>query len=304
MPISKNQLVVNPGQSALCFPSAKVNFGLRILGKRPDGYHDLQTVMLPIGWHDTLEIERVSGRLESGGKHLMQAHGLPISGGEQSNLVVRAFHMLDEKFDLPATAFHLVKCVPMGAGLGGGSSDGAAALQGLNALYELGLSPNELMGFAAELGSDCPFFIGGKPAKISGRGEQVQPWTAEEWAQLGGYSIALVCPGAHVNTADAFRALDLQAGQASMEVADSWMEFSGTPVEQWGPLIVNDFMPIISSSHPEIETALSMLKDAGALWTSLSGSGSTVFGVFESTPDRPTVPGGWPKDWHWWAGAL
>lgn len=300
-------MIVNDRRSALVFPPAKLNLGLRILGRREDGFHALETAMIPIGWHDTLEIERVQGRLESGEKWNLACFGMPIPGGDRGNLVVRAYEILDAEFDLPATAFHLVKTIPMGAGLGGGSSDGAHALMGLNVLYGLGLDRKALAEFAGVLGSDCPFFIGDRPAWVSGRGDEVRPWNMEDRIGLEGCFVAVIFPGVHVNTAEAFADLDAGAFEEPERVnaaetgSETWSGALKGPAAEWGEQLANDFQPHVSGHHPEIGRAIEMLKREGALWAMMSGSGSTVFGLFDQRPARPTDL---PETWRWWAGAL
>jgi len=296
-----SRVIVNEGRSALTFPQAKLNLGLRVLGTRDDGFHDIQTAMLPIAWHDSLEIQRVQGRLEGDLKCELQCHGLPIPGGVRGNLIVRAYELLDAAFDLPATAFHLVKTLPIGAGLGGGSSDGAHALMGLNALYDLQIERKALAEFSAELGSDCPFFLGNGPAWVTGRGDNVQPWIAKNLRALSGFAVAVIFPAVHVDTAAAFAQLDSLRQADRPRAIETWQEAFDGPAGGWGDKLSNDFQAIVANEHPEIGQALNLLKRAGALWSMMSGSGSTVFGLFDRVPARPA---GLPASWHWWAGTI
>jgi len=206
------------------FPNCKINLGLRIIRKRNDGYHDLETVFYPIPLTDALEVIRVSG---ADTDIAFQSSGLPISGDSTNNLCVKAYQLLKKDFpQLGSVQMHLHKVIPMGAGLGGGSSDGAFALQLINDLFHLQLSKEQLIGYALQLGSDCPFFILNQPCFASGRGEKMEPVALD----LSGYHFAIVNPGIHVNTGWAFSQLQLdKPKQLFFTVTTGQAKTVGTP---------------------------------------------------------------------------
>lgn len=254
------------------FPNAKINLGLNIVRKRGDGYHDLETIFYPVLIKDVLEVIRSD-------EFSFSASGLPISGSSNDNLCVKAFNLLKADFpDLPNIQTHLLKAIPMGAGLGGGSADGAFMLKMLNDKFQLELSTEQLMGYALQLGSDCPFFIINKPCFGTGRGEVLEPISLD----LSGYKFVLVNPGIHVSTAAAFSQL------VPKDPVKSIRQLIEQPVETWKYELVNDFEMPVFNQHPVLADIKQQLYDAGAAYASMSGSGSTLFGMFEK--DKFEIP--------------
>jgi 4-diphosphocytidyl-2-C-methyl-D-erythritol kinase len=254
----------------IVFPPCKINLGLYVTGKREDGFHAISSVFYPVSFCDALEIIQVSGE---DGMFEFSSSGLEIPGVTDGNLVVKAYKLLDALYGLPAVKIHLHKVIPMGAGLGGGSSDGAWALRLLNDLFQLQIPQEELMNLAANLGSDCPFFIFDEPCAVSGRGEVLSPFSLP----LDGYSICLVNPGIHISTAQAFQSVKIE------DAPENWMKQLQTQPENW--MFQNAFEFGIEAIHPEINQIKQKLKDEGALYTSMTGTGSTVFGIFKQKPN-------------------
>ena len=253
------------------FPPAKLNLGLHITGKRDDGFHDLESVFLPIGWSDILEV--VLDEEVPQGQARFEWTGLTIPGNTDDNLVARAHKRLAEAFDLPGVSIHLHKVLPMGGGVGGGSADGTYTLRALNAVCNLGLSSDALMAHAAELGSDCPFFVQDAAALVRGRGEIVESLHGELPLRDGWVVVAN--PGIHISTAEAFG--DVTPTPRSTD----WNALTTTPVTAWGDLIQNDFEVGARQRHPEVGHLIDVLAQAGAAHAQMTGSGSTVFGLFE-----------------------
>lgn len=251
------------------FPNCKINLGLRILRKRTDGYHDLETVFLPIAVHDMLEvIPHPSGKDAA---VTIQLSGQPIPGDAQTNLVIKAWQLLKKDHpSLPAVQFHLHKTLPPGAGLGAGSADAAFALTILNQRFELNISSQQLAAYALQLGSDVPFFLLNRPAYATGRGEQLTPVELD----LSGYSVLLVHPRIHVSTAQAFSQL------TPAVPAEALPALLQQPIDTWKHSIVNDFEKPVFAQHPAIARIKTQLYEAGAVYASMSGSGSSVFGLF------------------------
>ncbi|HEX7585784.1 MAG TPA: 4-(cytidine 5'-diphospho)-2-C-methyl-D-erythritol kinase [Prolixibacteraceae bacterium] len=251
----------------IAFPNAKINIGLYITEKRPDGFHNLETIFFPVGWSDVLEfVESEELRFTTS--------GIDISGDPEANLVMKAYRLLKKDFVLPALKIHLHKQIPFGAGLGGGSSDGAFMLQLLNKVYDLKLSEEKLLGYAAVLGSDCPFFILNKPVFATGRGEVMNIINIA----LNGKFILLVKPPVEVSTAKAFQLVTPKKSTVSLP------ELLQLPVEEWKENIVNQFESSVFQQYPEIEAVRQQLYDRGAIYASMSGSGSCVFGLFRELP--------------------
>ena len=252
----------------IAFPNCKINLGLNVIAKRSDGYHDLQTILLPVPVNDTLEIipsEKTSLALT----------GLQIEGAPGSNLCIKAYELLRSKFSLPPVQIHLHKVIPAGSGLGGGSSDAAFTLQLLNQKFNLGLALNELIDLAAELGSDCPFFILNRPAYGTGRGDMLQPL---DLSQLNPYFGLIVSPGLHISTAWAFQQI------VPKPSAEPLREVIKNPLANWKLILGNDFEEPVFGLYPELSEIKAQLYKAGALYASLSGSGSALYGLFETLP--------------------
>jgi 4-diphosphocytidyl-2-C-methyl-D-erythritol kinase len=273
--------------SRVAFPNAKVNLGLQVRERRADGFHRLDSLFVPVPWCDTLEL--VTPGTASG--CTLHLHGDPVEGHATDNLIHKAWTLLADRHGLPAVDFHLIKSIPSGAGLGGGSADGAFALSLLNAHFELGLSTAELEALAAQLGSDCPFFICNTPARVTGRGEHIAPIDL----RLTGWHIVLLNPGIHIPTAAAFGWVtpnDARPGLGTM---------AGSGPEDWDGQLLNDFTSLAAERHPIIGDALRTLRDSGATFADMSGSGSTVFGFFREAPS-PTLTTGLPSGWRSWTG--
>lgn len=253
----------------VCFPNCKINLGLHITGKRPDGFHSLETVFYPVGLTDIMEI--ISAASLS-----FQSTGLSIPGTADSNLCLKAYHLLKKDFpDLPPVKIYLHKTIPMGAGLGGGSADGAFALQLLNNKYKLNLSNNQLISYAAELGSDCPFFILNQACYATGRGEILEPIALD----LSAWHFVLVNPGIHIPTKWAFE--QITPGPSGKDLK----AIMQLPVENWKEQLSNDFEAPIAKAHSVIQEIKHELYAAGASYAAMSGSGSTVFGLFREKPE-------------------
>ncbi len=256
----------------LVFPNAKINLGLNILAKRNDGFHDIATVFYPIGLSDILEIsESETGKVE------WVNTGLTVDCEAEKNLVVKAYQLLNEQFNLPAVTLHLHKVVPFGAGLGGGSADAAFALVALNAYFSLGLSKAELAAKAACLGSDCAFFVYNEPCVASGRGEILSPIELS----LKGKHILLLTPEVHVSTATAYAGVTPNVPQLLPS------EIVKMDISQWKHELKNDFEASVFQKFPELKYWRDKLYDEGAVYASMSGSGSSLFGIFDRTP--PTL---------------
>lgn len=254
-------------------PCAKINLGLNIVGKRPDGYHNLQTVFYPVPLFDTLEI------VEADETRLFVNSSLADEDPER-NLVVRAYRLLEKSFQLPPVHIHLQKSIPMQAGMGGGSSDGAYTLRLLNDLFHLQLSTPQLQQMAAGLGADCPFFIEATPAYGEGIGEQLSPIALD----LSGLTIVVVKPPIAVSTREAFALIHPQL--PARNCRDIVMQ----PIATWRESLANDFEQSIFAQYPEIAAIKHSLYDHGALYAAMSGSGSSVFGLFDGRPQLPHYP--------------
>jgi len=261
----------------LFFPNCKINLGLKITGKRADGYHNIATVFFPVPFNDVIEI--IDNKEHSDGIEFTQS-GIPIVGDQKDNLCIKAWQLLKNDFPkLPSVKLHLHKAIPMGAGLGGGSADGAATLLLLNQKYLLNISEIQLLSYALQLGSDCPFFIINKPCLGSGRGELLQPISLN----LKGYQLVVVNPGIHVNTGWAFSQLNLDANTVNDNALtiESLSNIILGDMVNWKDELKNDFEQPVFEKFPAIEVIKNTLYEKGAVYASMSGSGSTVFGIFK-----------------------
>ncbi len=265
------------------FPNAKINLGLNIIGKRSDGFHNLQTVFYPIDLKDVLEIVENKDKNDIS----FSQSGLIINGEASNNLCIKAYHLLKNKYPtLPSIKLHLHKSIPMGAGLGGGSADAAFTLDLLNHKFNLGISQEELMDYALTLGSDCPFFLVNKPCLAFGRGEEIQ----EISLSLSQYAIAIINPGIHINTGLAFRELIFCQEQTEL------MKAILNPISTWKETITNDFETPVFKTYPEIGALKESLYNSGALYASMSGSGSTVYGIFK---ERINLENKFPESYYY-----
>lgn len=253
-------------------PVAKINLGLNVVERRPDGYHNLETVFYPVPLCDTLEVE-VGGKSDDG--CTLTLGGVPVEGDPRRNLVVRAYDLLHHDFpQMGSVRANLFKQIPTQAGMGGGSSDCAAMLVVLNRLFELHLTEEQLIGYAARLGADCPFFIVGQPAYAEGIGERLQPIDLD----LSSYWIAIVRPDIPVPTKEAFSLITPQRPAKNCRIIVS------QPVDTWRNELLNDFEYSVFALHPEIGALKERLYDLGADYAAMSGSGSAVFGLFRGEP--------------------
>lgn len=260
----------------ILFPNCKINLGLHIGQKRPDSFHDLQTVFYPIPLNDALEMVHGSEGQTVGVE--LTVSGLEVDGLPEDNICVKAYQLLKADHpQLPPVRIHLHKQIPMGAGLGGGSANGAFALRLLDQKFALRLSQEQLISYAARLGSDCPFFIINMPCFGAGRGELLTPIELD----LGAYDLVLVNPAIHVPTGWAFGQLDKERKQEQVT------DIIRLPVAEWRNRLTNDFEGPVFREYPQIGAIKERLYEAGADYAAMSGSGSTVFGLFkkEATPD-------------------
>lgn len=254
-----------------CFPIAKINLGLNVVERRPDGYHNLETVFYPVSIQDALEVQSMDAAFPSSVDCDLKVTNLSIEGDEQRNLVVRAYHLLKQDFpQLPRVHAHLYKNIPTQAGMGGGSSDCAFMLRLLNEQYRLGLSQQQLIDYAARLGADCPFFILSSPSYAEGIGERLQPITLN----LSGWHLAVVRPDIPVPTKEAFSFIKPQ------KPLKNCRDIVAQPVETWRYELTNDFEQSVFVLHPEIAAIKQRLYQLGATYAAMSGSGSAVFGLF------------------------
>jgi 4-diphosphocytidyl-2-C-methyl-D-erythritol kinase len=267
----------------ISFPNAKINLGLHITSKRKDGYHDIETCMVPIPLFDALEMI-----IDKRGE--WNYSGLPIPGEAKDNLILKAERLLKKDLPgLPNLNIHLHKNIPMGAGLGGGSADGAFALKLMNNLFDLHLDDYFLEEYAAVLGSDCPFFIQNTPQIGRGRGEILEPIDLS----LKGVHLVLVNPGIHVGTKEAYAGVIPSTPIVQLEevLADR---------SRWKDELVNDFEPSIFQNHPDIRKIKEKLYDSGAFYAAMSGSGSSVFGLFDEKPSGLS----WKEEYFIFEGEL
>ncbi|MEO5976985.1 MAG: 4-(cytidine 5'-diphospho)-2-C-methyl-D-erythritol kinase [Chryseolinea sp.] len=251
----------------VAFPPCKINLGLHVVRKRTDGYHELETCFYPIPWTDVLEIIPAA-------ETAFASSGIVIPGDPSSNLCLKAYRLLREDFEIPPIKIHLHKVIPTGAGLGGGSSDGAFTLRMLNAIFSLNIAEKRLMEYASVLGSDCAFFIQDQPMLGTGRGEVLIP----SLFSLNGKYIVLINPNVHVSTADAF------GGIVPAIPKHSLVTLLDNDISSWKDALKNDFESNVFRKHPRIGELKDVLYKSGALYASMTGSGSTVYGIFVSDP--------------------
>lgn len=270
----------------IVFPNCKINLGLHITGKRNDGYHNIATVFYPVPIKDALEIIHTSEPGPLSQHVIFSQSGIPVDGEAQSNLCVKAWELLKKDFpDLPAIQLHLHKAIPMGAGLGGGSADGALTLLLLNEKFSLKLSREALLAYSLQLGSDCPFFIINQPCIASGRGEILEELPT---LSLAGYRLVIVNPGIHINTGWAFTQLTISPvdTESAGNITDQLKAIIAQPVTDWKHVLINDFEKHVFEQYPAIADIKTLLYEKGALYASMSGSGSTVYGIFRDiAPD-------------------
>ena len=255
----------------ITFPIAKINLGLNVVERRPDGYHNLETVFYPVPIKDALELTPMDPQFPSPTDCDIKVTNLQLEGDEQRNLVVRAYQLLKQDYpQMPRIHAHLYKGIPTQAGMGAGSSDCAYMIMMLNTMFGLGLTEQQMMDYAARLGADCAFFVKSRPAYAEGIGERLQPVSLD----LSRYHLAVVRPDIPVPTKDAFALV--KPAKPRRNCRDIVMQ----PVETWRGELVNDFEQSVFTLHPEIGAVKQRLYDLGAVYAAMSGSGSAVFGLF------------------------
>lgn len=260
----------------ILFPPAKVNLGLNVLSKRSDGFHAIETCMLEVPLCDVLEIQKTE-------VFWFESTGLGINGDDEENLCVRAFRMLENEYNLTPVYIHLRKIIPMGAGLGGGSSDATSVLLGLNELFELNLSNEKLESYASQLGSDCAFFIKGGSQLGTGRGEVVHPISLD----LSGKFLKLINPEIHIGTSEAYSNVHMVGGYS---IADALKN----PIVTWKDQLQNSFEEFAFKSHPVLNEIKNAMYKEGAIFAAMSGSGSTLFGIYS---EEPALTSGYESEW-------
>ncbi len=271
----------------LDFPNGKINLGLNILEKRKDGFHDISTCFYPVAWKDLLEI------VPSGsGKVRINITGAMIEAGREENLCVKAYRIMKKDFDIPGVNIHLHKRIPAGSGLGGGSSDAAFTIKLLDRMFNLFIDEEILSWYALKAGSDCPFFIFNKPMLASGRGEALNQIAID----LSGKFIVIVCPGFGISTTEAYRNVKPQVPDLSIHEI-----ITRKPIEEWKECLHNDFEVYAFSQYPALDTVKKQLYDAGAIYASMTGSGSAIYGIFDFLPE--TIPH-FPPEYVIWSGRL
>lgn len=255
----------------IVYPNAKINIGLNVVEKRPDGYHNLETVFYPIGLQDILEIKVLDeGNVPECG-YKLKITGTILDGSPEDNLVVRAFKMLKHDFNLPPVSIGLYKHIPTGAGLGGGSSDAAFTIKTLNKRFDLRLTDEQMEYYCTRLGADCPFFIKDTPVFATGIGNEFHPVSFS----LKGKHLVLVKPDIFVSTKDAYAKVNVRRPDTPLP------ELLAQPLETWKDTVINDFERSVFSKYPEIAAIKDSMYDIGAVYASMSGSGSSVFGIFD-----------------------
>ncbi|MBO2032304.1 4-(cytidine 5'-diphospho)-2-C-methyl-D-erythritol kinase [Siccationidurans ginsengisoli] len=274
----------------LSFPNAKLNLGLYVTAKRPDGYHALETVFVPLPWADVLEVlPAPKGQLASD----LLLTGRPIPGEVATNLCLKSYQLLKTDFPaLPAVQMQLHKIVPIGAGLGGGSADAAFALRSLNDLFGLNLTTEQLESYARQLGADCAFFIQNTPRLALEKGDIFEPINLN----LTGTACIVVYPGLHISTAQAFAGIVPQAPAQPLRAA------LAEPMASWRTTVFNDFEKSLAPTYPVLAELKQQLYAAGAAYASLSGSGSAVYGLFPGLAEAPALA--WPSEYLVWRGML
>ncbi len=256
----------------ILFSPAKINLGLRVLERRSDGYHDIETAMCLTGLCDILEIR--AGDAPGGGIRFTQS-GIQLEQGSGTNLCIRAYEMYRQAAPLPAVSIHLHKQIPVGAGLGGGSSNATFTLLGLNQISRAPLEEKTLHEMASRLGSDCPFFLYSRPMIARGRGEILDPLELP----LKGHYLALIHPGIHISTAEAYSDIVPDRSGAGLR------ELLAQPPDRWKEWVINDFEGPLFRKYPALSGVKQELYGAGALYASLSGSGSALYGIFPVSPE-------------------
>jgi len=251
----------------ICFPNAKINIGLNIIRKREDGFHDIESLMYPLRGiiFDAVEI------IESK-KTKMVISGIPVPGDAEDNLCLKAYNLISKDYSVPKIKIHLHKAIPIGAGLGGGSSDAAFFIRLLSEKFNLNISWGEMHHYARQLGSDCSFFMSNQPAFAEGKGDQLEFMQID----LSGYYIAVIYPDNHINTAKAYSGVTPKIPARSLE-----NDLKKLPLKEWKKYIHNDFEDSVFPQFPELKKIKEKLYSLGAIYASMSGSGSALYGIFK-----------------------
>lgn len=265
----------------IVYPNAKINIGLNITERRSDGYHNIETVFYPIAINDILEIVFPK---EQNGEYIWKQSGNKLDCSDDNNICIKALRLLRENFKLPTVGMFLIKNIPSGAGLGGGSADGAFVLSQINRLCNLGMNNDELCAMAAKLGADCAFFINNTPCYATGIGDKLTPINLN----LSGKYICVIKPDIHVSTAEAY------AGVTPHKPNISVADIVSRPITEWRNLLINDFEATVFAKHAEIKEIKEFLYQNGALYASMSGSGSAVYGIFDKMPTCK-----WPNSFNY-----
>ena len=263
----------------LTFPCAKINLGLNITSKREDGYHNIETIFYPVPLTDALEVKLMHDDFPSDESCDLKITGNAVDCDEKNNLVVKAYTLLAQDFKLPRVHTHLVKRIPMQAGLGGGSADGAFMIRLLDERFRLNMGIAEMERYASRLGSDCAFFITTEPSFATGRGEVLEPVNIAEH-NLQGYYIAIVKPAIAVSTREAFKQIICRQPEHCCR------DIVRQPIETWKTVLTNDFEEPAFKQHPELADIKQRLYDLGAVYAQMSGSGSAFFGLFRTEPQQ------------------
>ena len=249
------------------FPNAKINIGLQVLDKREDGYHNIESIFYPVGLCDVLEIVKSN-------EFLFTQSGLTVLGEKTDNLIIKAYQLIQKEYKIGAVAIHLHKVIPMGAGLGGGSSDATFTLKLLNELFEIKMEETKLKLLSLKLGSDCPFFVNNVPSLVSGRGEILNSTTLK----LTNKWIKIIYSGLHISTKEAFSGIS-QESKITNRYTDNYRDIDFDYKRS-----VNDFESNIFKNYPVLEQIKNSLNEQGAIYVSMSGSGSAIYGIFDSEP--------------------
>ncbi len=261
----------------IVFPNAKINIGLNIVEKRSDGFHNIESVFYPVKLQDALEvIENTDPTAQS---IVFTSSGIEIPGNINENLCCKAYHLINKQYPLPKIKIHLHKHIPIGAGLGGGSADAAFFIRLINDKFEVGLSWGEMHHYAKQLGSDCSFFITNKPVFVEGVGSEYESIKLD----LSNYYIALIYPNIHINTTKAYSGVIPEKPLRSLE-----NDIVNLPIEQWKDVIHNDFEDSLFPQYPELKKIKDKLYSLGAVYAAMSGSGSSVYGIFKEKTNLKT----------------